>query len=169
MGCKSPQDEIKGKIEEMMTKPVFVPYNRMLLWTRDSIIHSPNTNTEYKLVVYTDSAHCTECEMRKIYLWNDFVKLEHKYNGHFRVIFIVQASSKSSVKNIISALNHYEVEYPMYVDSTSTFSKMNPHIPSEDMYHVFLLDEKDSVVLVGNPQFNSKIENKLLQILEKNK
>ena len=100
-------------------------------------------------------------------MWNDFVKLERKYDGHFCVVFIVQASHKNSVEAIISALNHYEVEYPMYVDSASTFSEMNPHIPSEDMYHVFLLDEKDRVVLVGNPLFNSKIENKLLQILEK--
>ena len=151
----------------MMAKHISIPYGQMLFWTKDSIDHSPNTHTKYKLVVYTDSAHCTECEMKKIYLWDDFVKLERKYDGHFRVIFIVQTSNKSSVEAIISTFNHYKVEYPIYVDSASVFSKRNPHIPSEDMYHVFLLDQKDSVVLVGNPQFNSKIENRLLQILEK--
>ncbi len=167
-GCKSSKDDIRSKIEKMQTKPITIPYSEMLLWTRDSTDRTPNTHTEYKLVVYIDSTHCTECELKKMYLWDDFVKLEHKYNGLFRVVFIVQASKKSTSKALTSAFRFHKVEYPMYIDSTSMFSKMNRHIPLENMYHVFLLDKKDSVVLVGNPQFNPEIENRLLQILEKN-
>lgn len=165
-GCKSSKDDIRSKIEKMQTKPITIPYSEMLLWTRDSTDRTPNTHTEYKLVVYIDYTHCTECEMKKMYLWDDFVKLEQKYNGRFRVVFIVQASKKSPTKAIASALKHYDVDYTIYIDSTNIFSSVNPHIPSEEMYHVFLLDEKDSVILVGNPQFNSKIENRLLDILE---
>lgn len=167
-GCKSSRDEIKEKIEKMMAKPVTIPYSKMLLWLKDSTqVKSPNIHYDFKLVVYMDSTYCTECALKRMHLWNDFYKLERKYEGRFKVVFIVQTSKKSDAKIIASAFRHYGVEYPMYIDSTNVFSSMNPHIPSEDMYHVFLTDKKDSVVLVGNPQFNDNIEKRLLDILEK--
>lgn len=167
-GCQSSREEIKDKIEKMMAKPVTVPYSKMLLWSKDSTqAKSPNLNYDFKLVVYMDSTHCTECTLKRMHLWNDFYKLESKYEGRFKVVFIVQTSKKSNTKALVSAFRRYGVEYPMYIDSTNVFSSMNPHIPSEDMYHVFLADKKDSVVLVGNPQFNEKIEKRLLDILEK--
>ena len=166
-GCKSSQDDIKNNIENMMAKPVTIPYNKMLLWTRNSTQNKhPNTQETFKLVVYMDSAHCTECALKRMYLWEDFYNLERKYEGRFKVVFIVQASRNNNAKNIISAFKHYDINYPMYIDSTNIFSSLNPHIPSEDMYHVFLTDKKDSVVLVGNPQVNEKIERRLLEILE---
>lgn len=169
-GCQSSRDEIKDKIGNMMAKPVTIPYSKMLLWTKDSIPpKNPHILCDFKLVVYMDSTHCTECTLKGMHLWNDFYKLEHKYEGRFKVVFIVQTSKKSNAQIIASAFQHYGVEYPMYIDSTNVFSSMNPHIPSEDMYHVFLIDKKDSVVLVGNPQFNEKIEKRLLEILENSK
>lgn len=169
-GCKSSQDDIKNNIESMMAKPVTIPYSKMLLWTKDSIC-PPNSHIhcDYKLVVYMDSTHCTECALKGMHLWNDFYQMERKYEGRFKVVFIVQTSKKSNAQIIASAFQHYGVEYPMYIDSANVFSSMNPHVPSEDMYHVFLIDKKDSVVLVGNPQFNDKIEKRLLEILENSK
>lgn len=169
-GCKSSQDDIKNNIESMMAKPVTIPYSKMLLWTKDSMqSHNSHIHCDYKLVVYMDSTHCTECALKGMHLWNDFYQMERKYEGRFRLIFIVQASKKSNAQIIASAFQHYGVEYPMYIDSANVFSSMNPHVPSEDMYHVFLTDKKDSVVLVGNPQFNEKIEKRLLEILENSK
>lgn len=165
-GCKSPQDDIKDRILEMKAKTVSIPYSQMRLYIRDSVIKKPNTQAEYKLVVYMDSSHCSECEMKKMHLWDDFVKLEDKYDGRFSVVFIVQTSSNSTFDAIVSALDRYEVEYQIYVDNANVFSKQNPHIPSRKMYHVFLLDEKNNVVFVGNPLLNSDIENSLLLILE---
>lgn len=46
-------------------------------------------------------------------------------------------------------------------------AKKNPHIPSEQIFHVFLLDENNDVILVDNPKFNPKVEEMLLAILEK--
>lgn len=168
-GCKSSQDDIKNRIESMMAKPVTIPFSKMLLWTKDSV-QPPNSHIhcDYKLVVYMDSTHCTECALKSMHLWEDFYNLEHKYEGRFKVVFIVQASKRSNPTVIASAFRHYDVKYPMYIDSTNIFSSLNPHIPSEDMYHVFLTNKNDSVVLVGNPQFNEKIERRLLEILEKN-
>lgn len=43
----------------------------------------------------------------------------------------------------------------------------NITIPSESMYHTFLLDENNKVILVGNPIANVKIGDMLQPIVEK--
>lgn len=170
LSCESPKDRILHNIKVMEGAPISIPYNQMLCWTYDSLKNDyPNEQAKLKLVVYMDSSQCTECGIRQLYLWDDFVKLEQKYDdGCFKVVFVVQASKKSPAKAIASALRYFEVGYTMYIDSMNIFTSMNPHIPAEEMYHVFLLDEKDSVVLVGNPLFNPQLENRLLHILEEN-
>ena len=167
LGCKSPKDKIRHNIKVLEENPISIPYNQMMCWTNDSLKNdSPNEQAKLKLVVYMDSSQCTECEIKTMHLWDDFVKLEKKYDGRFKVVFIVQASKKSPARVIASAFKHFKVEYTMYIDSTNIFSSVNPHIPAEKMYHVFLLDENDNVRLVGNPQFNPDIENLLLNFLE---
>lgn len=60
-----------------------------------------------------------------------------------------------------------ELNHPIYVDSLSMFSSDNPHIPFQDpMFQIFLLDEKNEVILVGHPLFNTKVEDSLLEILK---
>ena len=79
--------------------------------------------------------------------------------------FIRDVIKKSNITN--DALSQYfhftELNHPMYIDSTNVFINTNPHIPAEEMFHVFLLNEKDSIVLVGNPLFNPQIEDLLIK------
>jgi len=49
------------------------------------------------------------------------------------------------------------------------FIKENPHIPLKGIYHTFLLDENDSVILVGDPFKNEKMEKLLQKVIEREK
>lgn len=42
----------------------------------------------------------------------------------------------------------------------------NPNLPSESMYHTFMLDENNRVILVGDPMLNKQIEDMMLSIVE---
>ena len=42
----------------------------------------------------------------------------------------------------------------------------NPNLPSESMYHTFMLDENNRVILVGNPMLNKQIEDMMLSIVD---
>ena len=55
---------------------------------------------------------------------------------------------------------------PVFIDTLSFFRRHNPQIPKDRMFHTFLLDESDSVVLVGNPMQNNQIDNLLKQIVD---
>lgn len=166
LGCVHSNDTIQKKLEELMEKPVHIPYKHMSCWINDTIQDNrPWEQAELKLIVYTDTLNCSECTLRKMYLWDDFVKLEKQYNGRFEIVFIMQ-TRQNATQSLVSALHFTELHHPIYVDSTNVFMTTNPHIPSENWYHIFLLDENGQVVLIGSPLFNSEIERQLLNIVE---
>lgn len=149
-----------------MEKPVHIPYKHMSCWIDDSMQDNrPREQAELKLIVYTDTLNCSECTLKKMYLWDDFVKLEKQYDGRFEIVFIME-TKRNTTQTLVSALHLTELHHPVYIDSTNIFTTTNPHIPSEEMYHIFLLDENNHVVLVGSPLFNSETERMLLNILE---
>lgn len=55
----------------------------------------------------------------------------------------------------------------IYIDTLGVFAKRNSHIPKESMYHVFLLDNENYIILVGNPLTNKTIENHFMKIVTK--
>ena len=165
--CKNSQDKITKIINGMQSRTVHIPFCKMSCWINDSIqIHRPWEQAELKLIVYTDSIACSQCTLKKMYLWKDFVELENKYNGRFYVFFIIQSGSNTT-RALTSNFHYTGLNHPIYIDTTNVFIKYNPHIPSEEMFHVFLLDEKDSIILVGNPLFNTKIEDIFIKRVDK--
>lgn len=162
-GCKDSQSEIANTISKMQASRVSIPFDKMSCWINDSLQnYCPWEQAKLKLVVYTDSFACSQCTFKKMYLWKDFVRMEKKYNNKFYIFFIIQSGSNST--SALSSYFHYtELNHPMYIDSTNIFKKENPNIPSEEMFHVILLDENDSIILVGNPLFNTQIEDMLIK------
>ena len=45
----------------------------------------------------------------------------------------------------------------VYVDDRQYFITNNPTIPEDAMFHTFLLDRENRIVLVGNPVHNEKL------------
>ena len=52
------------------------------------------------------------------------------------------------------------------IDDKNIFSKINPCIPSEEQFHVFLLDKDNRIILVGNPLKSNKIHNLLIKSMK---
>lgn len=63
----------------------------------------------------------------------------------------------------INAINSYKFDCPVIIDLNYEFKKLNPHIPENYLYHTFLLDTANNVILVGNPTNNGKIMNVLYE------
>jgi len=59
------------------------------------------------------------------------------------------------------------VKIPVFVDSCYAFTRINPFIPHNTIMHTFLLNQNDSIVLVGNPLRNKKIEELVQKIILK--
>ena len=170
IGCTSKGSEIDLIYNQMTSKPVSIPFSQMSCWINDTIQQKrPWECAKMKLIVYTDSTSCSDCTLKRMYLWNDFVKLEKKYDGKFSVFFIFQTESSVDVTKFASKFYLTELTHPIYVDFENAFATENPHIPCDNhLAQVFLLDAKNNVVLVGNPLFNTVVEDSLLNIVDRN-
>lgn len=165
--CNSQKKELQEKIEKMQSMVINIPYDRMACWTTDSIkAISPWNKAKLKLVHYVDSATCSSCFLHKVAANELLFRMEKLSNNEFYNIFIVNPDKK--VKKIIE-LDFIDKKTPqtIFVDSTDVFMGANPNIPSESMYHTFLLDENNKVILVGDPMVNKQIEDMMLSVVEK--
>lgn len=167
LGCKSPNDKVNENIAQMQSQPVSLHLNDMSCWINDILQTSRpwEKSAKLKLVVFADSSLCSECTLKRMYLWSDFVELEQKYDNQFYLMFIFQTKKGADVSEMATYFHLTELNHPIYVDSKDVFRRHNPHIPKEEVYNTFLLDEKNNVVLVGSPLFDTLLEDKLLEIL----
>lgn len=118
-----------------------------------------------KLVVYSDTSNCSACYIEHLKLWNDIVAMENSVQG-FSVVFIVEA--RRGEKDVLrQLLERSGLRHSVYIDVDGVFKRENPHMPSESMFHTFLLDENDEVVLVGDPLRNEKVEKLMLDEIKK--
>ena len=168
IGCKSPEEKIDEIITQMKSKPVSIPYSQMSCWINDTIQKSRpwEKTAQLKLVVFTDSSSCSECTLKRMYLWKDFVELEQKYDNRFYLMFIFQTNKDVKVPIMAKSFYLTELNHPIYVDSKDVFKKLNSHLPDGEKFNVYLLDENNNVILVGSPLFNTMLEHMLLDILD---
>lgn len=165
VACDS-SHEISKKIKEMESAPVTIDYSSMSCWINDSLITEKPWESEkgMKLISFVDSSLCSECNIKKLAIWNDIIELEQQYEG-FNVVFILGV--KEGMTSYISTQLHLSgISHPIYLDETQSVLTKNPHIPQESMYHTFLLDEKNNVVMVGSPVEGENIEKIMLKVLD---
>lgn len=164
--CSSRTKETYNMIEMMRTSPVTIPYDQMNSWQNDSLRETPPwKNSKLVLVHYIDSTMCSSCYLRKICMIESTFKLEEKTNNEFRNLYIINPDKKA--KNTLA--EEYSIGLiprTIFVDTANVFLQVNPHIPLEKMYHTFLIDENNCVILVGDPYSNEKLMDMLLSIIE---
>lgn len=164
--CNPRKAEVQRKVEQMQASVITVPYEQMECWATDSVISgSPWNKAKLKLVHYVDSATCSSCYLQKIALKKNLFSMETFSNNEFYNVFIITPDRKSK-ETLRSKYREKLIPQTIFVDTANVFMKANANIPSESMFHTFLLDENNKVVLVGNPMLNNKIEDMMISILE---
>ena len=160
--CNSSNKKMLEAIELMQSTPISIPYNQMACWSSDSLLNTtPWIHAKLKLVHYLDSAMCQSCYLQKAVQYRILFQLEEETKNEFCNVFII--TPDENVKKKL-AIEFYASMLPptIFVDSTNIFKRVNKNIPSGELYHTFLLDENNNVILVGDPLFNPKIENLLI-------
>ena len=121
--------------------------------------------SEYKLVVYMDSISCMSCGLKTMHEWDVYVELSDSLEGVFDILFIVSPKHNELGLVKIKVLSE-NFKYPVFIDDKNIFSKINPCIPSEEQFHVILLDKDNRIILVGNPLKSNKIHNLLIKSMK---
>lgn len=105
----------------------------------------------YGLVVYTDSTYCSPCAIKDMYRWYEIMdSTKNICDGQSKIYFIF-SSSTSSIENIKYGLHEISFDSPVFIDTCGVFLRNNPHIPSNPLLHIFMIDKKHNVVMAGSP------------------
>ena len=111
------------------------------------------------MVVYFDAETCASCALSRIWEWDDMSLLTQNSSGKFQVLFIF-TPKQDDVKVVKQAFRKMRMENKLvYIDDRQYFTTKNPNIPKEPLYHTFLLNRENKIVLVGNPVYNDKLWN----------
>ena len=165
--CAGKCVDIEEKISSLQSQPIKLCLDEMRCRNKygDTIVVD-SVKPRYRMVVYVDSSACSPCTLDKMFVWNESIKKARRQGSMLKHVFIV-APKPEQIEDAYLSIESNGLDSPVYVDTAYAFRKANPHLPEERMYHSFLLDEKDSVVIVGNPIENPKIDSLINVIVYK--
>ena len=157
--------DYKEGIIQMRTDSIVLPLNEMncILKGNDTMFF--NNTRDWKYVVYSDTSSCSYCDLGKVLKWKKILRKADEYSDNLNFYFIFYPSQEKSYK-LNFHLRTLKIPIPVYVDTLGLLERLNPHLPQEQIFHTFLLDENNNVLLVGNPLENKKIEKMFWQIVE---
>lgn len=162
--CNDKTERIKFNIEKMKEHSICLPLEKMQLYNKENIADDFSTK-DYKLIIYVDSTKCSTCYLNTINRWCNTLDSLRKKSDKFASAFIL-SSSKQHIQDVKFKLEYLKFDHLIYLDSVGVFALSNPHIPTESMYHTFLLDKNNKIVFVGDPSRNQNVYIKLFKILE---
>lgn len=143
----------KKQIEQLFSTEIILPDTSSLF---NKALDSINLNIPAKMVVYFDAETCASCALSRIWEWDEVSHITQA-SGKYQTLFIFTPKQKdlSTVKRVFQGM-HMENKL-VYIDDRQDFITNNPTIPEDAMFHTFLLDRKNKIVLVGNPVHNEKL------------
>lgn len=152
-------------LEQMGKAPVQLCTDQMACVIPDSVVGFDCDAEELKLVVFSDTTNCSQCYISHLMDWNDLLQLENNYP---KLSFYFVMAARKNEGNILSELlRNCGLRHVVYVDTANVFLSKNPHINVPEVFHTFLLDKDNRVVLVGNPLKNQAIYEIFMDILVK--
>lgn len=167
-GCNvnNKPSKVAATLEGMIGEEVILPLDSFLCYQGLKEKETVNRHlSEYKLVVYMDLISCMSCGLKTMHEWDVYVELSDSLEGVFDILFIVSPKHNELGLVKIKVLSE-NFKYPVFIDDKNIFSKINPCIPSEEQFHVFLLDKDNRIILVGNPLKSNKIHNLLIKSMK---
>ena len=107
----------------------------------------------YKVVLYTDPVASGNCNL-KLSKWKELIQeTDSLYPTKVKFYFIFCPQNE---KELIYLLKREQFNYPVYIDREDKVNRLNK-FPKEMEYQCFLLNDKNEVLLIGNPTLNFKV------------
>lgn len=157
LSCDRRKEVINKQVNKLYSSVIDVPYSNMEALVIDSTCLFQKA--DYQILVYVDSTECTPCYASHYEDWEPILSKCKTYIPSVTLTIIID--SKGIAKDVKEKFLVSNFNKSIYIDKTGIFRKSNPIFPNSNIMHVFLLNKKNEVVLVGNPLKNKKIEELL--------
>lgn len=113
--------------------------------------------TNFKVLSYVSERDCIDCFLNHVCFWEVFQNQIMDMHLSVEYFFIIECGD-SDEKRICKELKASPIANCIWLDSKRVFCGQNPYIPEEDVFHTFLLDENNRIIIVGDPTESDEIE-----------
>ena len=125
---------------------------------------SDTIESKYYILRYVNNPSCTSCQLQAGG-WKAFNRrIKKKYQNDVKIIFIVETEKPKEAERII---HMYKPCDNYAVDSLFKFISINKLRTELGKDFVVLLDSTRTVIAVGNPMNNPKVENLFFRLINK--
>ena len=155
LSCREkPNPKIIEIVSEWQGKEIVFPENIVFTRYGKDTLSYQIPESDYKIVMYTDSVGCTKCKMQ-LYKWREFIKeVDNLTEGSVPFLFIFHPADPRKISFL---LMRDEVDIPVFIDLDDRTNKIN-NFPSNSAFQSFLLDRDNNVVYIGDPTNNHRIK-----------
>lgn len=155
-GCKH-SNKMDREVNLLLSRKVEIPEYREEFFYPDRNVYEGFEEAKLKYVVYADSLSCSPCFVKHLNQWMKYIYDFKKYGDRLKFYFIL--SPKIGEREFLAQeISNSSFDYPVFLDVDRKFGKYNSHIPDNQQFHYFLLDENNHVILIGSPLTSQKIE-----------
>lgn len=134
-------------VREWVGREIVFPADAVFMVQGDTVEYEPTVN-DFNIIVYIDSAGCTECKMR-MPAWNAFMSEINRYDACVGLCFALDGIDAIRMAQIAK---RNDFRYPFF-----SLPETYMDFPDEHLYQTFLLDDSSRVIAVGNPLGNESI------------
>lgn len=142
---------LKKQFEDFISMPIHIPYDKLEKRVCYKFMDNYNGKS-IRLVFYMDSVRCMDCHITKILSYAKFNRDICK-DVSFVYLFPIKVNRMEA---LYRKLCDQRVEGEVYFDTCNAFRDANPMFPSNEVFHIFALDENNKVLFVGDPISKSK-------------
>lgn len=160
IGCKKDESrqEAKQIIKEWVGKRIEFPKDIPCTVVGKEVASFQSQllfDSDYKVLLFVDSAGCSDCRMR-LFAWRHLIQeADSLFNGKLKFLFFFQPK-KSNPKELEIIIRRNRFEYPVFVDVDNRLDSLN-HFSKHVDYQCFLLNNNNEVLLVGNPLLSQPV------------
>lgn len=157
VSCNAPHTQLKQTFDSFLgSRIVIPPFKEAIYHGQDSII--PFVKKKYNIIIYLDSITCSSCEISELGKWSSFMSNSMQTNTN--CLFIAAQLSPQKEEEIKTLVKILKFPWPIYIDKSNRFIQYNhTTLPNNKLFHTFLLNTNDEVILIGNPIINFDLQN----------
>lgn len=153
LSCDNNTKKIKDKVNSMLSKSVIFPTNLKEYAIHDSIYTGSKITGNYKILTYFSPLLCTSCNLDRLIEW-DLLKEEFP---EIPFIYILSYNSEEDEEDIKSTLHEIQFLQKVFLDKGNHFHEQNSYLDSNPLFHTFMIDQDNKIILVGDPTTNDNV------------
>lgn len=154
--CISCESNILDKnIKDFVSTPIQIPIDKMEHKICSLFPDTVQTGKHYRIVNYIENQQCTDCVMS--YYSN--IENDKQYADIMKcvsMVYIIEVDSFTK-EGVCADLIKERIKGQVYLDTCSSFITLNPKVAESRLFHTFVLNDSNNIVLLGDPFKNEQM------------